>query len=178
LKNLKGKNITIQDSALLKLKPLRSGAFWDKNAGCPHDHDHHHHHGEDCNHDHHSSAHEGNLDGHLWLDPLMMIKVIDVLLPELKVMYPEQAELLEKNARAYRKTLEDLYKKLQAHLALNKGLTYIIQQDGNQYFDTAFGVHTIATISIDPSIPPSAGHMLKIKKAITNREIHPKCLFY
>ena len=57
------------------------------------------------------------------------------------------------------------------------GITYIIQHDGNQYFDAAFNVKTIATISIDPSIPPCAGHMLKLKKALEKGEINPKCLF-
>ena len=36
---------------------------------------------------------------------------------------------------------------------------------------------TIATISIDPSIPPSAGHILKIRKAISDGKIHPRCLY-
>ena len=173
VKSLKGSVLTIQDSSLLKLKHLRSGTFWDQNACC----DHHHEHDHDHDHHHEANQDKTTIDGHIWLDSLMMIQVVDVVLQHLKALYPTHQEVLEQNARSYKKRLKILHKKLLKQMKPYKGMTYIIQHDGNQYFDTAYGVQTIATISIDPGVPPSAGHMLKIRQAISRGEIHPKCLY-
>jgi zinc transport system substrate-binding protein len=149
---------------------LRNGAFWD--ACCDHHHDHTHHHAASA------TKYEGiNIDGHIWLDPLMMIQVVDVILQHLKPLYPTHQEVLEQNARAYKKRLTKLHQNLLKQMKPYKGQAYIIQHDGNQYFDNAYGVQTIATISIDPGIPPSAGHLLKIRQAISRGEIHPRCLY-
>lgn len=172
VKVLKKDVLTIQDSPSLKLKHLRSGTFWDEKSCCDH------HHGHE-NHDNHPEGNhdQAGIDGHIWLDPLMMVQVVDVVLPHLKALYPTHQEILEKNAKAYKKRLKNLHQKLLKKMKPYKGYTYIIQHDGNQYFDNAYEVQTIATISIDPNIPPSAGHMLKIRQAIGRDEIHPKCLY-
>jgi zinc transport system substrate-binding protein len=172
VKGLKGDVLAIQDSSRLKLKHLRSGTFWDEKSCCDHHHEHeghHHHHKEN-----HATT---NIDGHIWLDPLMMVQVVDVVLEHLKTLYPTHQKVLEENAKTYKKRLEKLHKQLLKKMKPYKGYTYIIQHDGNQYFDSAYGVQTIATISIDPNVPPSAGHILKIRQAISRDEIHPKCLY-
>jgi zinc transport system substrate-binding protein len=172
VKQLKKNVLTLQDDSSIKLKLLRSGTFWDEKSCCDHDHheDHNHHH-------HHEKSGATNLDGHIWLDPLMMTQVVDVVLQHLKKLYPNHQGLLTRNANDYKKRLEALHQDLFKKMKPCKGKTYIIQHDGNQYFDNAYNVKTIATISIDPSIPPSAGHMLKIRKAISDGKIHPKCLY-
>lgn len=169
IQDLKGNILSVQDSSLIKLKPLRSGRFWDEQSCCHCDeHDHHHR-----NHSHK----EANLDGHIWLNPLIMLHVVDVVLERFKQLYPNHHDLLDKNANDYKARLHVLHQQLLQKIAPYKGKQYIIQHDGNQYFDAVYGVKTIATISIDPSVPPSAGHILKIRKAIQKGIIHPKCLY-
>lgn len=162
LQNFKGKILCLQDSKLIKFKPLRTGTFWDEHSSCSH-------------HDH--EVNQINIDGHIWLDPNIMLQVVDVVLEFLIENYPDHKELLEANAAAYRVRLEKLYKHLSLRMSSYKGKTYIISHDGNQYFDNAFGTKTIATISIDPSVPPCAGHMLKLRRAVLDGEINPVCLF-
>ncbi len=173
VKALKGSVLTIQDSSSLELKHLRSGTFWDKNTCC----DHHHEHNHDHHHHHKANQDKTTIDGHIWLDPLMMIELVDVVLQHLKILYPLHQDMLEQNAKSYKKRLKILHKKLLKQMKPYKDQAYIIQHDGNQYFDNAYGVQTIATISIDPGVPPSAGHLLKIRQAISRGEIHPKCLY-
>jgi len=172
VKQLENNVLALQDDSSIKLKPLRSGTFWDEKSCCVHDHHEDHDH-----HNHHEQSDATNLDGHIWLDPLMMTQVIGVVLQHLKKLYPNHQGLLTRNANDYKKRLEALHQDLLKKMEPYKGKTYIIQHDGNQYFDNAYQVKTIATISIDPSIPPSAGHMLKIRKAISDGKIHPKCLY-
>ncbi len=162
LQKFKGKILCLQDSKLIKFKLLRTGAFWDEHSSCSH-------------HDH--EANEMNLDGHIWLDPNIMLQVVDVVLEFLIENYPDHKELLEKNAASYRDRLKKLYKDLSYRMQPYKDKTYIISHDGNQYFDGAFGTKTTATISIDPSVPPCAGHMLKLRRAVLDGEISPVCLF-
>lgn len=172
VKGLKENVLAIQDSSSLKLKHLRNGTFWDNKSCCDHHHEH-----EGHNHYHEENHEKTIIDGHIWLDPLMMVQVVDVVLEHLKNLYPTHQKVLEQNAKAYKKRLEKLHKQLVKKMKPYKGSTYIIQHDGNQYFDNAYGVQTIATISIDPNVPPSAGHILKIRQAISRDEIHPKCLY-
>ena len=172
VKQLESNVLTLQDDPSIKLKQLRSGTFWDEKSCCAHGH-----HEDDDHHHHHEQSDAANLDGHIWLDPLMMTHVVDVVLKHLKKLYPNHQGLLTRNANDYKRRLEALHQDLLKKMKPYKGKTYIIQHDGNQYFDNAYNVKTIATISIDPSIPPSAGHMLKIRKAISDGKIHPKCLY-
>ncbi len=169
IKALKSNVLSIQNSPLIKLKPLRSGRFWDEHACCHHD-EHEH------SHENHSHQ-EANLDGHIWLNPLIMLQVVDVVLERFKQLYPNHHDLLNKNASDYKTRLQVLHQQLLWKMAPYKGKSYIIQHDGNQYFDAAYDVKTVATISIDPSVPPSAGHILKIRKAIQKGVIHPRCLY-
>lgn len=174
IKELKGAILTLQEDSEIKLKPLRNGALWDQHSCCnhdDHDHDHDHHHG------HHHDSLGANLDGHIWLSPLMMLRVVDVVLMELQKLYPNHQELLSENAHVYKERLQLLHQQLLQKMNPYKGSTYIIQHDGNQYFDALYSVQTIATLSIDPNVPPSAGHILKIRKALKKRKIHPKCLY-
>jgi|694.fasta_scaffold53682_1 zinc transport system substrate-binding protein len=171
VKQLENNVLTLQDDSSIKLKPLRSGTFWDEKSCCAHDHH------KDHDHHHHEKSDATNPDGHIWLDPLMMTQVVDVVLQHLKKLYPNHQGLLSRNANDYKKRLEVLHQDLLKKMKPYKGKTYIIQHDGNQYFDNAYKVKTIATISIDPSIPPSAGHILKIRKAISDGKIHPRCLY-
>jgi len=174
VKDLKGAPLTLQENSQIKLKPLRNGALWDQHACCNHD-DHHHHDHHD--HHHHYDSHDPNLDGHIWLSPLLMLRVVDCVLEELQKLYPNHQELLSKNAQAYKERLQLLHQQLLHKMNPYKGNTYIIQHDGNQYFDALYGVQTIATLSIDPNVPPSAGHILKIRKALKKKKIQPKCLY-
>ena len=162
LQEFKGKILCLQDSKKIKFLPLRNGTFWDHESQCSH-------------HDH--TANGMSLDGHIWLDPNMIIQVIDVVLDYLSAAYPAYKKEFKQNADVYRKRIQALHKELKEKMQTYKGKTYIIQHDGNQYFDNAFGTKTIATISIDPSIPPCAGHMLKLRQAVKNEEIYPECLF-
>jgi zinc transport system substrate-binding protein len=162
LQNVDASILVLQNCPSIKIKPLRNGAFWDKKSCCSHyDHD----------------VNQMNMDGHIWLDPEIMLQVVDVVLEHLIHNYPNHKEKLKANAANYRVRLKKLQSDLKLKMLPYKGETYIIQHDGNQYFDEAFGTRTIATISIDPSIPPNAGHMLKLRQAVLNKEIHPKCLF-
>lgn len=162
MQDFKGKVLCLQDNKKIKFLPLRTGDFWDDSSHCSHqDHE----------------VNQMNIDGHIWLDPKIMLQVLDIVLEYLIANYPAYEKQLKENAAAYRIRLNKLYADLSSKMKSYKGQTYIIQHDGNQYFDNAFGTKTIATISIDPSIPPSAGHILKLRQAVKNKEIHPKCLF-
>lgn len=163
LQNFEGKVLCLQDSKLIKnFKPLRSGVFWDEHSSCSH-------------HDH--EVNQMSLDGHIWLDPNIMLQVVDVVLEFLIENYPEYRDLLESNADAYRVRLKKLHTDLSLKMLPYKDETYIMSHDGTQYFDDAYDTKVIATISIDPSIPPCAGHMLKLRQAVNSGEIKPVCLF-
>jgi zinc transport system substrate-binding protein len=159
------KVLTLQFDPNIKLKTIRSGILWEHHC---HEHNHAHDHSYDD---------LIALDGHIWLDPDNMILMLENTTEALQKIYPEHKELILKNSAAYKEKLNSLKESLSQKLKPYTGCEYIMQHDGTQYFDAAFGTRAIATLTVDPAIPVSAAHILKIRQAISERIINPKCFF-
>ena len=114
VKQLENSVLTLQDDSSIKLKPLRTGTFWDEKSCCAHGHHEAHDH-------HHEKSDATNLDGHIWLDPLMMTQVVDAILQHLKKLYPNNQGLLSRNANDYKKRLEALHQDLLKKMKPYKG---------------------------------------------------------
>lgn len=165
------KVLTLQFDPKIKLKTVRSGVLWEQHSHDDHDHDH-----SDHNHSHEHDELIA-LDGHIWLDPDLMLLMCDNISNSLQKIYPQHKELIEKNAVAYKQKLLQLKQNLLQKLKPYRSCEYIMQHDGTQYFDAAFGTMAVATVTVDPAVPASITHILKIRQAIFDKTITPKCFF-
>lgn len=116
-----------------------------------HDHGHHHEHGEECDHDH------GSADPHLWLDPVLVERLIDGLGAAM-------AEgLTEGDAAAWKKAVEErkaevrridaLYRE---RLAGVKRRTVVVGHDAWGRLAERYGLKTVAIKGLTASEPTPA----------------------
>jgi zinc transport system substrate-binding protein len=170
------KVITLQFDPNIKLKTVRSGALWEHHCHHCDEHDHDHAHVHVHTHTHDDSDSEAN-DGHLWLNPDYMLLMVDEVVRALEKLYPNHKEQIVSNAESYKKRLVILKEKLNQKLKPYKNFEYIMQHDGTQYFDNAFGTRAVATLTVEASVPVSAAHIIKIRQAISDKIINPRCFF-
>lgn len=164
------KVLTLQFDSNIKLKTVRSGVLWEHHCHHCDEHDHHHEHVE-------TNDESAAYDGHLWLNPDYMLLMVDGIVSGLQKLYPNHKELIISNAESYKKRLVMLKEKLAQKLKPYKNFEYIMQHDGTQYFDNAFGTRAVATLTVEASVPVSASHIIKIRQAIADQIIHPRCFF-
>lgn len=148
----------------LKLLPIRSSTNWIDDA-----HDHNHDHDHDHNHDH------GVNDPHFWLDPHNAIVIVQALAKRLAEIDPPHAKIYAKNAEAFEQELKQKTIKWALDLSVVKNTPFIVFHDAYQYFDQAFGLAGIGSISLNPEIPPSAYRIQEIQLLLNQKQV--QCIF-
>ncbi|MCX7338425.1 MAG: zinc ABC transporter substrate-binding protein [Alphaproteobacteria bacterium] len=145
-----------------KLLPNRTGSFFP--AGCS---DHAHDHGD-------------NTDGHIWLNPENAIGIVDAVARELAKRDYAHADQYLDNAKKVIEKLKALDVELQALLKPVQKKPYLQYHDAMHYFDQHFGTTSIGSVTIEPDMPPSAQHFIRLRALLAdkNNPLCPLCLFF
>ncbi|MEM7619081.1 MAG: zinc ABC transporter substrate-binding protein [Pseudomonadota bacterium] len=142
-----------------------------------HKKDHHKEHGHDDHHSkhghdkhkkeeaHHDEAAE-TPDMHVWLDPKNAKKIVQFIAKELSTIYPKNAKTYQKNAEATIKKLEVLDTKLKVSLKDIKDRPFIVFHDAYQYFEQAYGLSGVGSITLEPDEAPSPKRISNLRKKI------------
>ena len=165
----------------------------DEDAELSESHDHDHGDGEQqvaaASEEHASSEHEestaevddhahhdhGELDLHIWLSPDLAAVVVNAVADELAELDPSNAETYQGNAASMRARIMATEAKLNQILMPVRDHGFIVFHDGYQYFEEAFGLNNVGTISVDPSRPVGARRLTEIRTAIAERDV--RCVF-
>ena len=159
------------------LLPTREGGSWERHLQHhveirdethPKDHGHHE---EAVKHPHESEE----LDQHLWLSPLLAKQVVTLVRDALSDMDPGRKDLYARNATRILQQLDLLHTELQARLAPVKDVPYIVFHDAYQYFEAAYGLNAVGSITVDPERRPGVRRVREIREKI-NR-LGARCLF-
>lgn len=117
----------------------------------------------------------GEMDTHIWLDPLnakvMVAEIRDVLLaadPENAVAYADNAE---KTSAA----LDALVAEVTARLAPVKDKPFVVFHDAYQYFENRFGLRAAGSITVSPDVIPGAQRIAEIQATI--KSLGATCVF-
>ncbi len=157
-----------------------------------HDHDKHAHedHDEHDKHDHDKHAHEDHdehdkhahedhedheTDLHLWLDPANAKVMVDHIAQELSAIYPENASVYTENASSYTKRLDALHTELQSSLRNVQDKPYVVFHDAYQYFEAAYGLNAVGSITFQPDESPSPARLQEVSQRI--KETGATCVF-
>ena len=140
------------------LLPLREGGSWEAHVQ---GHDDHKEHGEQ--------------DQHLWLDPQLAQQIVTKTAAALAEMDPAHRERYQKNAAQLKERLDSLHAQLKEKLAPVKDVPYVVFHDGYQYFEAAYGLNAVGSISIDPERKPGARRIREIRQKI--KELNVRCVF-
>jgi zinc transport system substrate-binding protein len=125
----------------------------------------HHHHGE------HGSA----TDLHLWLDPKIAEKIVTLTAETLIKIDPEHRQQYQQNSTTVITKLQQLDDKLKKQLAPFKGVPYIVFHAAYQYFEAAYGLNAVGSITIDPERKPGAKRVKEIRDKIIT--LNARCVF-
>ena len=90
-------------------------------------------------------------------------------------MDPEHQSQYQANAEKMLKKLDQLHQKLTEKLAPVKDTPYIVFHAAYQYFEEAYGLNAVGSITIDPSRKPGAKKVKEIRHKI--KHLGAKCVF-
>ncbi len=141
-----------------QLLPAREGGSWNGHAGHQHDH----------------AGHAGK-NPHFWLDPRLGKQVVEVVTGALSELDPENQPGYQKNAAALTARLDQLHQQLTAKLAPVKEAPYIVFHDAYQYFEAAYDLRAVGSISVDPERKPGARRIAEIRQKII--DLQASCVF-
>lgn len=130
-----------------------------------HEHDDHDHHEHDNDHHHQE-------DPHIWLDPLIMREITNIVLDNLINLDPLGEEYYRKNAEEIILLFEELDKKYQNNLSdcrLNK---IIISHASLGYLAKRYNFEMISISGISPIEEPSAKKMADITDMVKKEKIN------
>ena len=133
--------------------PLREGGAFE-----PHDHGEHESHAHD--------AHHGEIDMHIWLDPVRAEAMVDEIAKVLAKADPEHATRYGSNAAAEKDRLDALAQTVKAELAGLKDKRFIAFHDAYRYFEDRFGVAAAGSITVNPETSPGARRIAEIRDKV------------
>ncbi|MEL0628203.1 zinc ABC transporter substrate-binding protein [Psychromonas aquatilis] len=139
-----------------------------------HDHDEEHaaHEGE---HAHEAGHHHGAMDLHLWLDPKIAQKIVIESAKKLIEIDPEHSLQYQKNADNLTARLMTLDQQLAEKVAPVKAVPYLAFHSAYQYFETAYGLNAVGSVTIDPDRKPGAKGISEIRQRV--KEAGAKAVF-
>ncbi|MGY9051947.1 MAG: zinc ABC transporter substrate-binding protein [Alphaproteobacteria bacterium] len=159
---------SIIEKANLNLLQYRESGAWDK----------HLHEGDDGHDDHdaHKDEHDDDVNLHVWLDPENAKSIVNYVVKELTFINPKNHEIYEENGKRYIEKLNNLDAELKISLSGLQDKPFIVFHDAYQYFERAFNLNAVGSISLRDdihSVSPNRIKEIKDKIKKTNAE----CVF-
>ena len=144
----------------------RKGGIWEKP-----EHQHYSK-GEPAGHD---SQLQKNADLHLWLDPVLAKQIVSLTGKALAEIDPVHRSLYQANTTVMIEKLDRLNRTLEKQLEPVKDIPYIVFHAAYQYFEAAYGLNAVGSITIDPERRPGAKRMVEIRQKI--KQLNARCVF-
>lgn len=124
-------------------------------------------------HDHDKA--EGDIDGHVWLDPANAVIIVDYVADRLGEKDPARAAVYRANAAKAKELLEALARELDAGLKAVAGRPYVVFHDAYQYFEARFGLTPVGAVTVNPEVPPSGKRLATLRDKI--QKLGASCIF-
>lgn len=125
--------------------------------------------------DHAEQHAAGEPDPHLWLDPRLAQQIVTKIAAALAGIDPPHQLQYQENAARLIARLAQLQAKLQAKLAPVRHVPYVVFHDAYQYFEAAFGLNAVGSVTLAPERLPGARRIREIREEITS--LRARCVF-
>ena len=152
-----------------KMLPIREGGTWEGHGHDKREHDTHEHdtHGHDKHgHNKHGHDHE-ELDYHLWTSPILAKDIVTLIAEHLMTVDPAHAATYAANAASLITKLDQLYHEVKNQLHLVAKVPYIVFHDAYQYFERAFGLNAVGSVTIDTERSPGVRRVQEVRSKIS-----------
>jgi len=118
-----------------------------------------------------ASEEAGELDPHVWLDPVLAKQEVETITAGLTDQFPDKADVFEKNAEAYIAKLTDLDKKYQAAFDNATQRSFVTQHAAFGYLAKEYGLTQEAISGISPEEEPSAARLAALKTFVEDHDL-------
>jgi zinc transport system substrate-binding protein len=114
-------------------------------------------------------------DMHIWLDPGNAKALTTGIAAALGDADPTNASIYRANAERMRRQLDELNRALEGRLATVADRPYVVFHDAYQYFEHRYGVQALGTLTINPTLQPSARRLQEIQERL--QQLNAACVF-
>lgn len=128
--------------------------------------EHDHHEEEAHDHDH------GDVNPHVWLDPVLAQKEVTNIQKALSKRYPKYQATFKKNAQEYIKKLQDLDQQYREATQKATNKTFVVQHDAFTYLAQRYGLEQVAVTGLSPDEEPTPSRLAELKEYIQKEQIH------
>lgn len=125
-------------------------------------------------HAHGHDAHAG-FDAHIWLSPFNAKRMGAAIAAELATLDPENGGTYRHNAEQLGQRIDFMQADIAKRLAPVRDTPFVVFHDAFQYFEEAFGLNSVGSVTVSPDRMPSAKRIKELKKAI--HESGVRCVF-
>ncbi|MFB3164691.1 metal ABC transporter substrate-binding protein [Neobacillus sp. 179-J 1A1 HS] len=122
------------------------------------------HEGEEHNH--------GDVDPHVWLDPVHSIALANNIKNSLSKLIPEHAAVFETNFKQLKSELEKLDQEFKTTIESSKTKNLLVSHDAYGYWENRYGIETIAISGLSPTQEPTQKELQAIIEESTEHNIH------
>ncbi|EGL83154.1 ABC-type metal ion transporter, periplasmic subunit [Caldalkalibacillus thermarum TA2.A1] len=134
-----------------------------------HDHDHDHAHGKEEDHDHEHD--HGELDPHVWLDPLRAKQQAEAIKDALVEIDPEHAEYYEQNYSELAQGFDELHAKFEEMSQNIQRRDFVVSHEAFGYLAWRYDLNQVGIAGLSPSQEPSPQRMREIIEFVQENEI-------
>ncbi|MFA9488708.1 MULTISPECIES: zinc ABC transporter substrate-binding protein ZnuA [unclassified Mannheimia] len=138
-----------------------------------HEHKHSHDHKRDHSHDHHGHNHDE--DWHIWLSSEASVLAAEQIATRLSEQLPEQKTKIADNLAKFKANLAAKKAEIVKQLEPVKAKGYYTFHDAYGYFEREYGLNSLGSFTINPTVAPGAKTLAAIKKNIAKNKA--QCLF-
>jgi zinc transport system substrate-binding protein len=163
----KARQLELSRELEAEMLPVREGGFWETHAS-----DEGHGPGDAGEPAHHL---HGERNQHLWLDPLLAKQIVARTAAVLTDIDPVHAGQYRHNAARVQTRLDTLHAGLKTRLAPVRTIPYIVFHDAYPYFEAAYGLNAVGSVTLTVDRKPGARRIEEIRKKI--RELNVRCVF-
>ena len=159
------KLVTMQETAGLRLWPLRSGIAWQKHEADS---------TNDPNVENETASTYGT-DPHIWLDPYNAKIISSKIVEILTAMDPQNAQSYRINGEKYGLRLELLDSRLKSEMTKIAKTPYMVFHDAYQYFEKRYQLNAVGSVTLHIGYGSSVRRLMEVRKSIQKEKI--RCIF-
>src|SRR5699024_2650417 len=120
------------------------------------------------NHDDHD---HGDMDPHIWFDPLRMIQMGELIRDELSDVYPEHQESFSANFKQFEEKMIHLDDTFTETLAAKDHKSILVAHAAYGYWEERYGIEQLAISGVSTNDEPSQKQLTQIMNAAKEHDL-------
>ncbi|MCM3766812.1 metal ABC transporter solute-binding protein, Zn/Mn family [Neobacillus niacini] len=121
---------------------------------------------------HEDEHHHGDVDPHVWLDPILAIDLANNIKISLSELMPEHKAEFETNFNQLKDELEKLDQELKTTIESSKTKYLLVAHAAYGYWEKRYGIEQIAIAGLSPTQEPTQKQLQAIIQESTEHNIH------